>query len=242
MIKKRIVKRNLDPGNPAGKISPTKYDFKIDLNNKNLAHTIIVESVGKNKKVLDVGCATGYLDQVFVEFGCAVTGIDIDVESVKNAERFCEKVIQADVEHLDWERTLGDERFDVILFADVLEHLINPQKVLISARDYLSPEGYVTACIPNIAHASLRLQLLLGEFQYRKLGLLDESHLRFFTIRSIKEMFDRAGYVIVDIKRVKLGPFDTEVKLQPETFSQSTLDLILKDPESTTYQFVAALS
>ena len=167
----------------ADKKTSTKYEFQIDLSNKKLAHTIIVESVGENKSVLDIGCATGYLDRVFKEFGCNVTGIEIDSKAARKAKEYCENVIQADVENFDWKKTLGDRRFDVILFADVLEHLIDPQKVLVSAKEFLGPEGYVTACIPNIAHATLRLKLLQGEFQYRPLGLLDESLPQFDILR-----------------------------------------------------------
>ncbi len=218
--------------------SPCKYNFSIDLNNKNLAHTIMIDLVGKGKRVLDVGCATGYLDRVLVEMGCVVTGLEANGEAAALARQYCEEVVNADVEQFDWKRTLGETRFDVILFGDVLEHLKDPGSVLRAARDFLSPEGYVVASIPNVAHASVRIQLLQGVFQYRSLGLLDETHLRFFTFHSIKEMFDRAGYVIVDMRRVKLGPFDTEFNLQCDGVPQGVLEYVLEDPEATTYQFV----
>jgi GT2 family glycosyltransferase/2-polyprenyl-3-methyl-5-hydroxy-6-metoxy-1,4-benzoquinol methylase len=227
----------VDPkSRPSG--SPCKYDFTIDLENKNLAHSIMVELVGRGKRVLDVGCATGYLDRVLVEHGCIVTGVEVNSEAAAQARRFCAEVINANIEQLDWERALGDKRFDVILFGDVLEHLIDPQRVLRNARDFLGPEGYVVASIPNVAHASLRLQLLQGVFQYRPLGLLDETHLRFFTSDSIKSMFDQAGFIIVDTRRVKLGPFDTEIELERNGFPPGVLEFVLQDEEATTYQFV----
>src|SRR5437764_5584792 len=133
-----------------------KYDFKVDLNNDNLAHTLIVKLVGENKEVLDVGCATGYLDRVFVENGCTVTGIEVSEEAAQLARRYCKQVFTADLEEFNW-GALRDHRFDVILFGDVLEHLKNPAKVLLDASASLASDGYVVASIPNVAHASLRL-------------------------------------------------------------------------------------
>jgi GT2 family glycosyltransferase/2-polyprenyl-3-methyl-5-hydroxy-6-metoxy-1,4-benzoquinol methylase len=215
-----------------------KYDFTVDLENKNLAHTLMIELVGTNKQVLDVGCATGYLDRVFQERGCSVTGIEINKEAARAARQYCGRVLTIDVEQLNWKRAFRNLRFDVILFGDVLEHLKDPRKILVTARDFLAPEGYLVASIPNVAHASLKLHLLAGEFRYRPLGLLDESHLRFFTFDTIKAMFDEAGYVIDDVRRVKLGAFETEIALEPQSFPPEVLDFALKDAESLTYQFV----
>ena len=215
-----------------------RYNFSVDLNNENLAHTLIVKLVGSGKELLDVGCATGYLDRVFAERDCIVTGIEVDQDAAQIARQHCREVFSADIEEFDWNKAFEGRHFDVILFGDVLEHLKDPGRVLANVRHMLSPAGYVVASIPNVAHASLRLQLLQGEFTYRPLGLLDETHIRFFTHDTIQEMFDKAGYVIKEMRRVKLGPFDTEIPVERDKIPQEILDFVLRDPEATTYQFV----
>ena len=89
--------------------------------------------------------------------------------------------------------------FDYVIFADVLEHLINPEAVLKKIRDYLKPSGYVLASIPNIMHYSVILELLKGNFTYQDSGILDKTHMRFFTLKEIEKMFNRCGYRIVSI-------------------------------------------
>lgn len=221
-------------------MSGSKYETTIDLSNRNNSHALIMEFVGSGKRVLDVGTATGYVAQALVQQGCAVTGIELDPEAAKKAEEHCERVIVGDVEGLDLRKELGEETFDVILFGDVLEHLRNPLQVLSKVRPFLSSEGYVVASIPNIAHGSVRLALLQGEFRYRPLGLLDDTHLRFFTRENIEEMFAEAGYVIAGMERTRQDIFHTEVKVDRERVTQEMLETIRKDPEAETYQFVFA--
>src|SRR5215207_1882662 len=108
----------------------SKYETRIDLENKNSSHALIVELVGHGKRVLDVGCAAGDLAEVLTEHGCKVTGIEIDPEAARQAERRCERVIVGDVEDLDLSGNLDDESFDVIVLGDVLEHLKDPLRTL----------------------------------------------------------------------------------------------------------------
>src|SRR5207248_2616993 len=93
-----------------------------------------------------------------------------------------------DAEELDLETELGGERFDAILFADVLEHLRDPAALLKRVRPLVAENGVVIASIPNVAHASVRLALLGGSFRYREWGLLDETHLRFFTRHGVEDL------------------------------------------------------
>lgn len=217
---------------------PGKYDTEVDPNNKNTSQALIVELTGPDKRVLDVGTATGYVAKVLKERGCTVTGIELDPEAAQQAEKHCERVIVGDVEKLDLEAEFGEELFDVIIFGDVLEHLKEPELVLKRVKPFLSPGGYVVASIPNIAHGSVRLALLQGSFQYRPLGLLDETHLKFFTRESIEQLFDSAGYAIDILERIRVGIFNTEIELDKGRVSEEVLEQISADPESETYQFV----
>src|SRR5688500_10369431 len=141
----------------------------------------VIRLVGTGKRVLELGCATGYVSRVLVENGCEVVGIELDAEAAKRAMEHCEFVVVGDLEVLDLAEELGDRQFDVIVAADTLEHLKNPEIVLERLHPFFAPNGYLVASIPNIAHGSVRLALLEGRFPYSQTGLLDDTHLRFYT-------------------------------------------------------------
>ena len=162
-------------------------------------HAYLLNLVGFNKTVLEIGCSTGYLSSVMQQRGCQVTGVEIDESVAKLARPFCQRVIVGDVEKMDWETVLGDERFDVITFGDVLEHTRAPGTVLRQLSHYLAPTGYIVVSLPNIAHGSVRLSLLLGRFEYAPLGILDETHLRFYTRETAQQLLASAGFQVEDV-------------------------------------------
>jgi predicted RNase H-like nuclease (RuvC/YqgF family) len=96
----------------------------------------------------------------------------------------------------------------------------------------------MVASIPNVAHGSVRLALLQGKFEYRPLGLLDGTHLRFFTRESVEQLFDDAGFEITGLARTTREVFDTEIKIDEEPVPKEVLQLVHNDPEALTYQFV----
>jgi 2-polyprenyl-3-methyl-5-hydroxy-6-metoxy-1,4-benzoquinol methylase len=215
-----------------------KYAAGIDLSNRNLSHTLIVEFAGHDRSVLDIGCARGYVAEALVQRGCRVIGIEIDPEAAKQAEEYCERVIVGNIESLTLDEELGEESFEVIILGDVLEHLKEPLETLRRLKPFLHPEGYIVASLPNIAHGSVRLALMQGKFQYRPLGLLDDTHLRFFTRESVEQLFNEAGYMIGELERTTAGIFQTEVEVDREAVTEEVLEMIQNDPESETYQFV----
>jgi 2-polyprenyl-3-methyl-5-hydroxy-6-metoxy-1,4-benzoquinol methylase len=139
-----------------------------------------------------------------------VTGIEVNPEAAAKARLYCQRVICGDAEKLDYAKELDGERFDVVLFADVLEHLKDPSALLRRIRDFIESDGYVVASIPNIGHAAVVLELLAGRFAYRPFGLLDNTHIRFFNRRSIYETFEATGYVIEELSRIEVAPCATE--------------------------------
>jgi hypothetical protein len=169
--------------------------------------------------------------------GCRVTGIELDPTAAAEASAYCERVVVGNVETLDLGEHLDDERYDAVLFADVLEHLRDPAEVLSHVRPLVADGGAVVASIPNIAHVSVRLALLGGEFRYRELGLLDETHLRFFTRESIVDLFESAGFVVSAWRRRRIEPADAEIS-PPSDLPESVHSWLGSDPELTTYQFV----
>lgn len=203
----------------------------------NSTHSKVVSLVPPATRVLEFGCATGYMSEVLKErLGCTVVGIEIDPGAAAMAEEHTDRVIVGDAEKIDYAAELAGEEFDVVLFADVLEHLKEPADVLRRVRPFISENGVVIASIPNIAHASVRLALLGGEFRYREWGLLDDTHLRFFTRASIQDLFEESGYAITHWLRQRLDVGETEIKV-PEV-PEAVREWLASDPEATTYQFV----
>lgn len=159
-------------------------------------HAKIIECVGDNKKVLDVGCAEGNLAEVMSINKCEVVGIEIDQKSARNAQKFCKEVIVGDVESIELSTEYHDY-FDYILFADILEHLKDPLIVLKRFKKYLKDEGYILVSLPNITNWRMRIKILFGNFEYKDIGVLDKGHIRFFNEKSAKNLLKDAGFEII---------------------------------------------
>ncbi len=179
-----------------------KYEDKIDLSDENQTYTKSIAMVGSNKKVVDFGCATGFVARVLSESGCAVTGIEIDPQAAEEAARYCDEVIVGNLDEMDIEQVLGPGKYDVGFFGDIIEHLKNPRAALERMRDLLAPGGYVVLSVPNIAHASIRLAILKGRFDYEDTGILDATHLKFYTRESIGDLLESCGYLVETIDSV----------------------------------------
>jgi 2-polyprenyl-3-methyl-5-hydroxy-6-metoxy-1,4-benzoquinol methylase len=227
---------NIGNGSPAAK-SAFVYATDIDLDNLNDSHTLVVRMVGENRKVLELGCAEGSTTRVLRERGCRVTGIEMDPTAAQTAAEFAERVIVDNLDTMDFEAALGRERFDVIVAADVLEHLSDPVRCLRACVPFLSADGEVVLSIPNVAHADVRLALLDGQFEYSEWGLLDNTHLRFFTRESLLDFLDDCGLAELEIRRVTRPIGGTEIAPALDRYP-SLVEKLALDLESQTYQFV----
>jgi 2-polyprenyl-3-methyl-5-hydroxy-6-metoxy-1,4-benzoquinol methylase len=161
-----------------------RYPVKADLHS---SHSQIVKQCGEGQglRLLDVGCARGHLSEVLASQGWSVTGIEYDVADAAVAR---DRGIDVIVGTAEDAMSTMNEKFDVIVFADVLEHFVHPEDVLSLARALLAPGGRIVISIPNVAHLSVRLQLLLGSFTYTDRGILDRTHLHFYTKKTLKKM------------------------------------------------------
>lgn len=159
------------------------------------SHALLLDSVPDGARVLDVGCAEGYLARALAERGCAVVGVEYDARAAEVAREACSAVFVGDVENAAIRRQVDGE-FDRILFGDVLEHLRDPAAVLRWAAGLLAPDGRAVVSLPNIAHWSARRQLLRGRFPQEDHGLFDRTHLRFFTRATARELVESAGLVV----------------------------------------------
>ena len=153
------------------------------------AHEKLLAAVPPGATVLEVGCASGYFTQALLEGGAAaVDGIEVDADDARQAEPHLRKLIVDSVESPAVTDELDDEAYDAIVCGDVLEHLRDPGAVVRTLVPKLRRGGVFVVSIPNVAHHSVRFGLLVGRFEYEELGLLDKTHLRFFTRRSVREL------------------------------------------------------
>jgi 2-polyprenyl-3-methyl-5-hydroxy-6-metoxy-1,4-benzoquinol methylase len=174
------------------------YDREIEtnFNNINIEHKRVLELVGKGKNVLEVGCHTGYFSYWLTNNDCTVTGIDIYKPSIEKAKRFLNMAIVGNIEDEETWSNLNNCKFDVIIFMHVLEHLIDPEKVLIRSKGYLSSNGKVIICLPNISNWNSRVSVFKGNFNYTESGLMDCTHLRFFNYYTATNLIEKSGYNI----------------------------------------------
>ncbi|MEW7991956.1 MAG: glycosyltransferase [Candidatus Thiodiazotropha sp.] len=221
-----------------------EYDFKLDLNVENNSHTQIVRRIPPGSRVLELGCATGYMSAYLRrELGCYVVGVEYDRAMANKAKSACDRVIVGDVQKPNWLKRLGDERFDIITCADILEHLREPISLLQSLPGLLREGGRLLASLPNGAHAALRLELLEGRFTYEDTGLLDRTHLHLFTYHSLRELFVRGGFRVDELSYTFHDMADSEVesRLNRLGFEASERGLALfHTPEAAAFQFIVS--
>jgi SAM-dependent methyltransferase len=147
------------------------------------------------KRVLDIGCGSGVFGQSLKKhFGCEVWGVEPDRKSFEKAVPRLDHVVHG---YFDDKLELPAGYFDCIFFNDVLEHMIDPAFALGLAKKLLSPRGKIIASIPNIAHFPTVWRLAMrGQWKYTERGILDRTHLRFFTRQSISALFTEAGFAV----------------------------------------------
>jgi 2-polyprenyl-3-methyl-5-hydroxy-6-metoxy-1,4-benzoquinol methylase len=214
------------------------YHTAIDPQEENDAHSCLLRMVGFNKRVLEAGCASGHVSEALHAQGCSVVGIEIDADVVKPAEQWVERVVIGNFDDgLLWKELEG-EIFDAVLFGDVLEHLKDPLATLLESMKHLETSGSVVISVPNIAHADVKVALLKGLFPYADDGLLDRTHIHFFTKESVLALVKAAGLVPIEFRRVTVPAFATELGVERSDVSNEVLEAILADRESLTYQFV----
>ena len=155
------------------------------------AHQRTLGFLRPGARVLEIGCASGALSERIQAMGCAVVGVERDAEAAQKARAFCEEVFVGDVEVMDL--PLERASFDFLLLIDVLEHLVHPRAAVRRLRPFLSPDGRAVVALPNVAHWSVRARLLMGRFDYEDTGLLDRTHLRFYTPETARVMLEEAG-------------------------------------------------
>ncbi len=165
----------------------------------------LVQDAERPLRILDVGTADGYLGAILKEHGHYVAGVERDPRLAENARRSYDRFYQVDVVDFDFPER---HEYDLIIFADVLEHLADPAAVLRRCLAALKQDGKIIISVPNVANFVIRLSLLFGRFEYRDRGIIDRTHLRFFTLRTLTNLLQECG---LNIGRIVATPIPLQL-------------------------------
>lgn len=168
-----------------------KYGFS-------LTQQRILEIVGQGKVILEVGSSSGYMTRAFLENDCIVDVVEIHPEAISNLPKKVRNIFNLSIEDNNIYNKLG--RYDFVIMADVLEHLVNPEKVLKNLSKAVSFGTKLLVSLPNIASWILRKQLFFkGDFEYQESGILDKTHLHFYTVNSLPKILSANGWKINEV-------------------------------------------
>lgn len=176
------------------------YDYPAGFDDPGNKNAWFGRIIGEGKRVLEVGCATGYVGEHLVrQQNCRVRGIEYVADAAARARaRGCyEEVLTGDIQDPRTVADLAPGGFDFVLFGDVLEHLIAPEKALRNVAPLLAAGGHVLICVPSIIHWSLRWRILRGRFEYTDTGPLDRTHVHFFTPETARALVRGEGFRVV---------------------------------------------
>lgn len=216
----------------------TKYNEKINLNDRN-SLSILLNRICPNSVILEFGPAAGRMTEFLsIVLNCNVYAVEIDVNAAKVAEKFTEKIVIDSIENYTWEKEFENLKFDYIIFADVLEHLYNPEEVLVRVRNFLKSDGSILISIPNIAHNAIILGLMKNEFNYSPLGLLDNTHIRFYTKQTFDEIILKNNYFIYYETAIYINPKNTEFKNNYDEIPREFNEYLSNLPWGEVYQYI----
>lgn len=198
------------------------YELK---NNRYSSHDCALRAVGRDHAVLDIGCGEGFLASAAAKQGNRVVGIDALPGAAGADFRYYRVNLEEGLGAMPVE--LRRERFERVLLLDVLEHLTRPERLLEDCRELLGRRGRLIVSLPNVANIAIRLMLLAGRFEYADRGILDRTHLRFFTRRSARRLLTEAGYRIVS-EEVSNIPLDRALGLAPGSIWFRAINRLLR--------------
>ena len=193
---------------------------------KGSSHTYALQLVGSGMEVLDIGCGEGLLAAELKKNGNRITGVDELPRAAR--ESVLEKYYSADLDQGIGTvlHALNGKRFDRILLLDILEHLRRPEKLLEECHQVIKPDGTIIISLPNVANITVRVMLLFGRFTYTEHGILDRTHLRFFTRNTARQFIEAQGFRIVD-QKVTVMPLEIVLGLSDDNWLMKAINRTL---------------
>lgn len=202
----------------------------------------MMNRIKPNSVVLEFGCAYGRMTKYMKEkLHCQVYVVELDPEAYQHAIQYAVDGYCGDIETGLWKEKFTGITFDYILFADVLEHLKQPEHVLLTAKEQLTLSGEVFISIPNIAHYDILANLYLNRFQYTKIGLLDDTHIHFWGAENLKNLADTVGCGITVLDGVYQVPYGTEQQVHRDDIPTAFQDFMQWRKYNDVYQFFMVL-
>lgn len=216
-----------------------KYEYQVELE-ADSGPARVIRMVGDDKNVLEIGSGPGSITKILSTIAkCRVTAADIDAESLARLTSYCERVCNIDLNNSNWVDVIGqDSRFDVVVAADVLEHVYEPLVVLKAMKGFLNESGYIIISVPHVGHSAIHACLLEEDFEYGDFGLLDRTHIRFFGIKNIQKLFFDAGLNIIEAEFVVRHPEHTEFAKRWSRISPELRKLLAENPFGSVYQII----
>lgn len=201
----------------------------------------LVGLISQGAHVLDVGCGSGALGQYLsVQKQCVVDGVTFNEAEAALARAHYRKVEVANLEQTLPTSLFAQNRYDFIVCADILEHLREPQVLLQDMQALLNEQGRLLISIPNSTYAGLVAELMEGEFLYRQEGLLDATHVRHFTRKSLLRLLQQAGWQVENFETIERHLQESEFKLQFDQLPPAVARHLLAGEDALTYQFIVA--
>jgi SAM-dependent methyltransferase len=179
-------------------VQPLAYHAEPGSTPMSVEKQAVLARVPAGARVLEIGAHTGFFSQALRERGCTVTALEVDPRAATRAAAHADRLVVGDVEDPAVRARLGGP-FDVVLLMHVLEHLVDPWSVLRAMREVVDDAGRTIVLLPNVACWRVRKALFLGgAFDYEDTGILDRTHLRFFTLDSARALLETSGWAIAD--------------------------------------------
>ncbi len=207
--------------------------------------SVLCSFVPEGARVLDLGIGSGALGrQLRQELHCQLDGVTINPDEQAVAQPWYERIELLDLDQPGWDLGFADQSYDVIVCADVLEHLKQPELVVSACRRLLRPDGALLVSIPNVAYAGLVAGLMHGNFDYGNEGLMDSTHLRFFTRSSFQRLITHQGWLVERVEPIDQPLHETEFTRAFDTLPPAVARYVLAQPDAHAYQlvFVAKLA
>lgn len=217
-----------------------KYQFTVDSIDPETTHGKVLSQIRNGSRVLECGCATGYITKFLKEqLNCNVYIIEYEQAAYDIARQYAEGGICADLTKEGWTESFEGMQFDYILFMDVLEHLTNPEKTLQQATSLLKYDGTVLISLPNIAHNDILINLHRNTFNYSNVGLLDNTHVHFYGLNNLNALVRSADLEMVKLDKTYVKTGCSELFWEEECrIPSDLLPVLMNRTDGEVYQFV----